>query len=175
MKIVIGLGNPGEEYKFTRHNAGFIMLDKFAEKNNMVFDKKKFKSLIAEKNINGEKVILMKPQTFMNLSGEAVSEIKNFYKINIEDMIVIYDDIDLPIGKVRYREKGSSGTHNGMRNIMQHLKDENLKRIKIGINGDRNPKMNLADYVLQNFKSDEIEILDNIYTEVEEKIKKILT
>ncbi len=175
MKIIIGLGNPGEEYKYTRHNAGFIMLDKFASLNNMEFDKKKFKSLIAEKNIAGEKVILMKPQTYMNLSGEAVSEIKNFYKVDISDMMVIYDDIDLPIGKVRYREKGSSGTHNGMRNIMLHLKDENLKRVKIGISGDRNKNMSLADYVLQNFKKEELDILDEIYSQVEEKIKKILT
>lgn len=175
MKVIVGLGNPGAEYEYTRHNAGFIMLDKFAVENGIEFNKKKFKSLIGEKNINGEKVILMKPQTFMNLSGEAVKEIMNFYKLDVEDIAIIYDDIDLPIGKVRYREKGSSGTHNGMRNIMLHVKNENIKRIKIGICGDRNRNQSLADYVLQSFTKEEKEILDNIYPEVLEKIKKILT
>lgn len=175
MKVIIGLGNPGDEYKFTRHNAGFIMIDKFAEQNGMEFNKKKFKALIAEKNINGEKVILMKPQTYMNLSGEAVKEIMNFYKLDVSDLTIVYDDIDLPIGKIRYREKGSSGTHNGMRNIMLHVKNENIKRIKIGICGDRNKNQSLADYVLQSFTKEEKDILDNIYTEFLEKIKNILT
>lgn len=175
MKIIVGLGNPGDEYKFTRHNAGFIMIDKFAEQNGMEFNKKKFKSLVAEKNINGEKVILLKPQTYMNLSGEAVKEAMSFYKLDVEDLVIIYDDIDLPIGKVRYREKGSSGTHNGMRNIMLHVKDEHIKRIKIGICGDRNRNQSLADYVLQSFTKDEKEILENIYPEVLEKIENILT
>lgn len=175
MKIIVGLGNPGDEYKFTRHNAGFIMIDKFAEQNGMEFNKNKFKSLVAEKNINGEKVILLKPQTYMNLSGEAVKEAMSFYKLDVEDLVIIYDDIDLPIGKVRYREKGSSGTHNGMRNIMLHVKDEHIKRIKIGICGDRNRNQSLADYVLQSFTKDEKEILENIYPEVLEKIENILT
>ena len=175
MKIIVGLGNPGDEYKFTRHNAGFIMIDKFAEQNGMEFNKNKFKSLVAEKNINGEKVILLKPQTYINLSGEAVKEAMSFYKLDVEDLVIIYDDIDLPIGKVRYREKGSSGTHNGMRNIMLHVKDEHIKRIKIGICGDRNRNQSLADYVLQSFTKDEKEILENIYPEVLEKIENILT
>lgn len=176
MKCIIGLGNIGKEYENTRHNAGFIAVDNLAKIYNISLDKKKKKCIYGEGHINGEKVSIVKPTTFMNLSGEAIVEIMNWYKINKEDMLVIYDDIDLKFGEVRYREKGSSGTHNGMRNIIANLKTEEFARVRIGIENRGDVPIPLIDYVLQKFSKDELEKINNeICKQVEENALKFLT
>lgn len=175
MKVIIGLGNPEKEYEKTRHNAGFIMLDKLAEDFGVTLDKKGFKALYGETNYKGEKIIFFKPQTFMNLSGEAVIEIIRFYKLDTTDILVIYDDVDLPIGKIRYKVKSSAGTHNGMRNIISLLHSDEIPRIRIGINIERHPNFKLMDFVLQKFSSAELTELDYVYPEIKEKVENYLT
>ncbi len=156
MYIIAGLGNPGKEYTGTRHNVGFETVDCLAEKYGVNLNKLKFNSVYGEININGEKIMLMKPVTYMNRSGIAIDEITKFYKIPIENLIVIYDDIDIPVGSLRIRPNGSPGTHNGMKSITQHV-GSNFPRIRIGIG--RNPNMDLADYVLQRFNKEDIDTL----------------
>lgn len=176
MKCIIGLGNIGREYEYTRHNCGFIAADSLAQKYNISFDKKKRKCVYGEGIINGVKVSIIKPTTFMNLSGEAIVEMLNWYKITSEDILVIYDDIDLKFGQVRYREKGSSGTHNGMRNIIANIKTEEFARIRIGIENRENIPIPLVDYVLQKFNKEESQkIKDEIIPQVEENVMKFLT
>ena len=147
--IIIGLGNPGSQYDKTVHNLGFMALDLIARDFSLCFSKKTKNATYAEGNINGKKVILVKPQTFMNLSGEAVSVFKNKYKDG--NLIVLCDDIDLEKGVVRYRERGSGGAHNGLRNIVEHIGQE-FKRIKIG--AGRDERMDLADYVLSKIRDE---------------------
>ena len=176
MKCIIGLGNIGKEYENTRHNSGFIMLDKLARKYNISLDKKKKKCIYGEGHINGQKIALVKPTTFMNLSGEAIVEIMNWYKIELKDILVIYDDIDLNFGQIRYKEKGSSGTHNGMRNIIQNLKSEEFARVRVGIENRGEVPIPLIDYVLQKFSKDELKDLeDKIAIQVEENVLNFLT
>lgn len=159
--LIVGLGNPDEKYKNTRHNTGFMFLDFLAQKLNIEFNKNKFKSLVATGVINDKKVLLIKPQTYMNLSGEAVKLAADFYKIKPENIIVIFDDISLEIGKLRIRPKGSAGGHNGIKNIIEQLGDDKFPRIKIGI-GDRNNKeMDLKDYVLSNFSNEEMQKINS--------------
>ena len=148
MYIIAGLGNPGKKYENTRHNIGFITLDYLAERHDIQINKIKHKALVGEGRISGQKVLLVKPQTYMNLSGESLREVMDYYKVDIEDLIVIYDDIDLPAGTVRIRKKGSAGTHNGMRSIVQHL-GQDFPRIRMGIGNER--KGDLADFVLGGF------------------------
>lgn len=151
MYIIAGLGNPSSKYKGTRHNMGYDAIDNIADRNNISFNSKKFKSLCGTGIIQGEKVLLIKPETYMNLSGEAVREAVDFYKINPEDeLIVIYDDISLDPGKLRIRGKGSAGGHNGIKNIITHLGTDKFKRVKVGV-GSRPEGMDLADYVLGRF------------------------
>lgn len=149
--IVIGLGNPGKKYENTRHNAGFIAIDEISGR----IDKIKFKSLTDTVNINGKKVLLLKPQTYMNLSGEAVLEAMNFYKVDVKNIIVIVDDISLPVGKIRIRKSGSHGGQNGLKNISELIKSNDYTRIKIGVGAKPHPDYNLADWVLSNFTTDE--------------------
>lgn len=176
MKCIIGLGNIGKEYENTRHNLGFIAVDNLAEKYSIVFDKKKKKCIYGEGVINGNKVAVIKPTTFMNLSGEAIVEIMNWYKITPDDILVIYDDIDLKFGDVRYRTKGSSGTHNGMRNIIANIKTEEFSRIRIGIENRGVTPIPLIDYVLQKFSKEELNIIkDQIVPQVEENVLNFLT
>lgn len=157
MKVIVGLGNPGSKYEFTRHNAGFLTVDLYAERNNFTIKKLKNKALIGETIINGEKVVFVKPQTFMNLSGESVLEIVNFYKIDVsKDLLVIYDDISLPLGKIRVRQKGSAGGHNGIKNIILHLGTDVFARLKLGISANDRP---LVDYVLGTFSKEELQVL----------------
>lgn len=153
MKLIIGLGNPGKEYEKTRHNTGFCVLDALAKEFNVTIATKKFKALIETVMIHGEKVILMKPQTYMNLSGEAVIQVMNFYQIEKKDILVIYDDLDLPVGKIRLREKGSAGGQNGMKNIIQHLHSQEFSRIRVGI--DKNENIPIVDYVLGKIKKED--------------------
>lgn len=176
MKCIIGLGNIGKEYENTRHNSGFIVLDAIAEKYNISLDKKKKKCIYGEGIINGQKVSLVKPTTYMNLSGEAIVEMMNWYKIMTEDIVVIYDDVDLKFGNIRYREKGSSGTHNGMRNIIANLKTEEFARIRIGIENRGDTPIPLMDYVLQGFSEEELNIIkEQIVPQVEENVLNFLT
>jgi PTH1 family peptidyl-tRNA hydrolase len=131
MKIVVGLGNPGIGYEKTRHNFGFMFLEYLENKYKFRIEKKKLDSLIGECTINDEKVVFVKPSTFMNLSGEAVQKVKNWYKVEDKDIIIIFDDIDIEFGEIRYRSSGSGGSHNGMKNIVQMLSTENIARIKL--------------------------------------------
>jgi len=153
MKLFVGLGNPGRTYAKTRHNIGFFVLDELAKSLNAEIKQKKFKGLLCQVTIYNEKVILLKPQTFMNLSGEAVVLVKNYYQIADEDVILIYDDMDLPLGKLRLREKGTGGGHNGVKNIIQHLNTSELKRIRIGIGNNEN--IDQKDFVLGKFSKEE--------------------
>ena len=155
MYLIVGLGNPGREYAGTRHNVGFDTIDFLAYKNDVKLNKLKFNAVFGEYNINSEKVLLFKPVTYMNLSGNAVIEAVRFYKIPVENIIVIYDDIDIGLGSLRIRPHGSSGTHNGMKSLIYQLQTENFKRIRIGIGKSKNPNISLADYVLQKFDNDE--------------------
>ena len=166
MKLIVGLGNPGKKYEKTRHNVGFMFVDKFAKEIKVDFTlNKQLKSLIANTIIGGEKVVLIKPQTFMNLSGEAVLAAKNYYKIDTEDILVIYDDLDLPTGKIRIRKNGSSGGHKGMKNIIELIKTQEIKRVRIGIMN--NSPIDTIDYVLGKFTTtEEVDIaiaLDKTY------------
>jgi peptidyl-tRNA hydrolase, PTH1 family len=152
--IIVGLGNPGKKYEFTRHNVGFDAIDRLAEKHGIAVTKMKYKALIGECNIAGEKVILVKPQTYMNLSGETVMNICQFYQLPMEKLIVIYDDIDTDFAKLRIRMKGSAGTHNGMRHIIYLLQKDDFPRIRIGIG--KSDRLALKDYVLQKFNKEEM-------------------
>lgn len=159
MKLVVGLGNPGDKYAKTRHNIGFEVINKLQKDLNIIGEKDKFQGLLSEKNIDGEKVLFLKPQTFMNLSGNSIAAVINFYKIDAKnDMIVIYDDMDLPVGKLRVKEKGSSGGHNGIKSIISHLGDEFL-RIKCGIGKSKDDTI---DFVLGQFDKSEQETVDKM-------------
>lgn len=158
MYVIVGLGNPGKKYNVTRHNIGFEVVDEFARQNNIKMTKVKFKAVIGEGRIGTEKVIVAKPQTYMNLSGESVMRILEFYNLPIENLIVVYDDIDIDTGKLRIRKKGSGGSHNGMRNIIYLLKEDTFPRVRIGV-GRPHPNQALADYVLGRFSKDEQELL----------------
>ncbi len=157
--MIVGLGNPGKKYELTRHNAGFLFLDLLADKAGAKVDKIKFKSLIGLAEIGSHKCLLMKPQTFMNNSGEAVREAAAFYKIPPEKIIVVFDDISLPCGKMRIRRKGSDGGHNGIKSILFHLASDMFPRIKLGVGEKPHPDYDLADWVLSAFKKDELTAL----------------
>ena len=154
MKCIVGLGNPGKEYEKTRHNVGFMVVNALIHELGLKVTSK-YKGELAQTSSNGEPVILFKPQTYMNASGEAVRLICDFYKIQPKDILVIYDDLDLPVGKIRLREKGSAGGHNGMKSIIQHLGTQEFPRCRIGI--DKNPLYATADYVLGRFLKQEEE------------------
>ena len=158
--IVVGLGNPGNKYTLTRHNSGFLCLDMLSERFNFRIDRLKFKSLICDTKINGHRCIVMKPQTFMNNSCEAVRECASFYKIPPERVIVIYDDISLDVGKLRIRRKGTDGGHNGIKSIIYHLNNDQFPRIKVGCGKKPHPDYDLADWVLSEFKKDEQKSLE---------------
>ena len=158
MKLIVGLGNPGREYVNTRHNIGFMALHLYALKKGLTFDKEKFKGIFTETKINGEKVIFLKPQKFINLSGEVIKDFINYYKIPIEDILIIHDDLDLKVGNFKIKEKGSSGGHNGLKNIEANLNTDNYKRIKIGISNDKT--IDTKDYVLGTLTKEENEKID---------------
>ena len=160
--LIVGLGNPGKQYENTRHNAGFICIDILADKYGIKINKLKFKSLMGEGRIEGRRCLLLKPQTFRNLSGEAVRDAVEFYKIPAENVIVICDDISLEPGKMRIRRKGSAGGQNGMKNIIYHLKSDNFPRIKIGIGAKPNPDYDLADWVLSRFTQSEAKLIKQV-------------
>ena len=151
--LVVFLGNPGPKYAGTRHNAGFMTADAMEKLQNTEINKLRFKALTGSCTINGEKVMLMKPQTYMNLSGEAVIQAVNFYKIPPEHVIVVSDEISLPVGKLRIRQKGSAGGHNGLKNIIAHLGTENFPRIRLGVGAPSHPDYDMKDWVLATFKN----------------------
>lgn len=159
--IIVGLGNPGKEYENTRHNVGFMAVDMLAQKYGCRIDKLKFKSLCCDTVINSKRVLIMKPSTYMNLSGQAVTEAMQFYKIPIENVLVISDDISLDVGKLRCRRKGSDGGHNGLKNIIYLTGQNTFPRIKLGVGKKPNPEYNLADWVLSRFTDKELSELKN--------------
>lgn len=159
MYLIVGLGNPEEEYNNTRHNMGFHTINKLAKQYEIEITKRKFKGLYGSGIIEGEKVILLKPQTFMNLSGESIKEIIQFYKIEIEQLIVIYDDIDIEPGVIKVRKTGGPGTHNGMKSVVHELNTQNFKRIRVGI-GMPKEKENLIEYVIGAIPDEDKEKLD---------------
>jgi len=172
MKVVIGLGNPGKKYEKTRHNIGFIAVDNLRKKLNVSDEREKFQALVSEKNIDGEKVIFLKPQTFMNLSGNSVMEIVNFYKLDPKkDIIVIYDDMDLSFGDIRIREKGSSGGHNGIKSIISHIGEEFI-RIKCGIGAK---EKDAVEHVLGEFNQTEQKDLDEILEKINNCVIEMLS
>lgn len=173
MYIIVGLGNPGKKYHVTRHNIGFEVLDELARQHHIKLNKTKFKSVIGEGQIHGEKVLLMKPQTYMNLSGEAVMKALQYYNVPMDNLIVIYDDIDIDTGKLRIRKKGSGGSHNGMRNIIYLLKQDTFPRVRVGI-GRPHPNQPLADYVLQRFSKSEQELLIPIVKDAVSAIETVI-
>lgn len=155
--LIVFLGNPGPKYACTRHNAGFMAGDALAKKLGVSIDRLRFRALTAAAEINGEKVLLMKPQTFMNLSGEAVSEAARFYKIPPEHVLVVSDEISLPLGKLRVRPKGSAGGHNGLKSIIASLGSDAFPRIRIGVGAPPHPDYDMADWVLSVFRNQDLE------------------
>ena len=167
MKLIVGLGNPGREYELTRHNIGFRTIDKFADKLGVSINKSKFNGLYGEILIASEKVILLKPQSYINLSGEVIRRFVDFYKIDISDILIIHDDLDLSIGTYKLKQKGSSGGHNGLKNIELHLGTQIYKRIKIGISN--NKSMDTKDYVLgklSKMEEEKLEEVENIVMDI---------
>lgn len=161
MKLIVGLGNFEDKYLFTRHNAGFMVVDFFANSNNQTFKiEKKLKSAITKFRFGNEDLVIIKPLTYMNLSGEAVSAVMNFYKIEIKDVLIIYDDISMDLGKVRFRVSGSDGGHNGIKSVIQHVGTKNFDRLKIGIGPQ--PNIPSEAFVLQNFSKEELGELKTI-------------
>lgn len=174
MFVILGIGNPGKKYEGTRHNIGFIAMDYMESKYGIKINKIKHKALIGEGNIGGEKVILVKPQTYVNLSGESLREICAFYKIPPENVIVIHDDVSLDVGKLRIRKKGSDGGHNGIKSIIYQLKSDEFVRIKIGV-GAAPERFDLADWVLGKFTKEEIAHMSKaVDAVVEEAIPMII-
>lgn len=159
--LIVGLGNPDKKYAFTRHNAGFLCVDMLAEKHNFTVKKLKFRALMGDAVIGGHRCLVLKPQTYMNLSGESVREAAAFYKIPPERIIVLFDDISLDVGRLRIRRKGTDGGHNGIKNIIYHLANDQFPRIKIGVGKKPHPDYDLADWVLSEFKKDEEAPLKN--------------
>lgn len=168
MKLIVGLGNPGKEYNNTRHNIGFYYIDYYAKNNNIELTKTKFNGKYAEFSKNNEKIILLKPQSYMNLSGEVVKKYVQFFKINLEDIFIIHDDLDIAFGKFKLKASGSSGGHNGLKNIELNLGTKDYKRLKIGISN--NKSIETKDYVLGKFQENEIKQLEAL----EETIKNII-
>lgn len=159
--LIVGLGNPGKKYESTRHNAGFLAMDKLAEEEGFQFKKLKFQALIADEMIGGKRCLLMKPQTMMNNSGEAIYEAASYYNIPDENIIVIYDDISLDVGKTRIRRKGSAGGHNGIKSIISCLGSDEFPRVKVGVGKKPNAKYDLVDWVLGNFPKEQKDDLDS--------------
>lgn len=170
MKLIVGLGNFGKEYENTKHNVGFMFIDYLCQKINLELKELKFSGLFSKTKINSEEVIIAKPLTYMNLSGEFVSKIINFYKIKTEDILVIHDDLDCELGKFKIKQKGSSGGQNGLKNIINLLKTENIKRVKIGIGRPKNNQP-IKDYVLSKFSFDEKILVFNNFNSICEVVE----
>ena len=173
--LVVGLGNPGDTYTFTRHNTGFMALDFIAEKCGVRVDRARFKSLCADARIGEHRVLLMKPQTFMNLSGEAVREAADFYKIPPENILVLFDDINFDVGVMRIRRNGSDGGHNGIKSIIYQLNSDAFPRVKIGVGKKPSPDYDLADYVLGTYSDADKKTLFSMFSRVYDGVELILS
>ena len=174
MFIIAGLGNPDEKYQGTRHNVGFDVVDRLAEKYQIAVDTKKHRALIGKGVIEGQKVLLVKPQTYMNLSGESIRSIVEYYKIDPEEeLLVIYDDISLEVGQLRIRRKGSAGGHNGIKNIIAQLGTDTFQRIKVGV-GEKPKGYDLASYVLGHFHGEDLELMEEGYEKAISATEEIL-
>ena len=173
MKLIVGLGNPGKEYENTRHNAGFRFIDSYAKAKNLSFNKEKFNGLYTDFLHNGEKIILLKPQKYMNLSGEVIKAYLDFFKIEVNNLLIIVDDLDTEVGKIKLRYKGSSGGHNGLKNIENHLKTQDYKRLKIGISNDKNKDS--IDYVIGKVPVDELNLMNSVNKKAESLIDDFLS
>ena len=174
MYIIAGLGNHTREYEKTRHNVGFEVIDVLADMLGTTVEEKKFKGCYGRGIIGGEKVLLLKPQTFMNLSGESIRAASDFYKVDPEHIIIIYDDISLDVGQLRIRKKGSAGGHNGIKNIIAHLGTQEFPRIKVGV-GDKPKKMDLADYVLSRFSKEDRAAMEDAFKEAAKAVEVMIT
>lgn len=175
MYIVAGLGNPGSRYEMTRHNIGFHVMDYIAGELGVKIKKLKFKSLYGECIIGGERVLLVKPQTFMNNSGESIADFVSFFKIPVEKVIIISDDIALEAGRIRVRGKGSAGGHNGLKSIIYHLNSDMFARVRIGVGAPENAEYDLADYVLGRFTKDEIPVFEDSIIRAYKAVCEIIT
>lgn len=175
MKLVIGLGNPGSEYQRTRHNIGFRVVDKLAEKLGWKWSERRSRAILASGMIGPEKVVLVKPLTFMNLSGETVGELMRWYKLQPEDILVVYDELDLPVGKLRLRTKGSAAGHNGLRNIIAHLHSDQFPRLRVGIGHPTHSRMTGKDHVLSMPSTEERILLEQAEDRAVEAIQLAIT
>ena len=173
--LIAGLGNPGDPYENTRHNAGFRVIDELAERGNFPVQKLKFHALTNTAVIGGQGVLVMKPVTFMNLSGEAVGEAARFYKIPPDHVLVVSDDVDLPLGKLRIRKSGSAGGHNGLKSIIQHLGTDQFPRLKVGVGGKPHPDYDMADWVLGKLQGEDKKIMDDAAVRAAQAVECLLS
>ena len=174
MYIIVGLGNPGKEYAHTRHNVGFETIDILADRMGIEIEEKKHKGLCGKGILAGQKVILLKPQTYMNLSGDSVGEMAQFYKIPPENIIVINDDISLDVGRIRVRPKGSAGGHNGLKSIIYRLNSDTFPRVKMGVGAPKHEDYDLADFVLGRFTKEEIPVMEDAIVKAEKAVAEII-
>lgn len=172
--LIVGLGNPGDKYDGTRHNAGFLAVDALADKGQFRISRVKFKALTAQAEVGGQGALVMKPTTYMNLSGEAVGEAARFYHIPPAQVLVISDDVDLPLGKLRLRTGGSAGGHNGLKSVIQHLGTDQFPRIKIGVGGKPHPDYDMADWVLGRLQGEDRRVLDEAAERAAEAVACLL-
>jgi len=174
MRMIVGLGNPGLQYKNTRHNVGFEVVERLSANWNIPFRFTRFAGLVGEGILLGQKVLLVKPQTFMNRSGECVEQVVRYYRVEMHEIIVVLDDIDLPVGRIRVRSSGGAGTHNGLRSIVDYLGAGGFPRVRVGI-GAPPPQMDLADYVLSRFREDEREIVQEAIVRAAQAVEVVLS
>ena len=172
--LVVGLGNPGEKYENTRHNAGFLVADELGERGRFPIQRLKFKALTNAAAIGGQGALVMKPATYMNLSGEAVGEAARFYKVAPNHVLVISDDVDLPLGKLRIRTGGSAGGHNGLKSVIQHLGTDQFPRLKVGVGGKPHPDYDMADWVLGKFQGEDKKVMDEAVKRAAEAVECFL-
>ena len=173
MKLIVGLGNPGREYERTRHNIGFMAIDRIVDSLGLKFDKNKFNGSYCVSNVNGEKVMFLKPLEYMNLSGNVVGRFVKFFDIDVSDILIIHDDLDMDLGRIKLRPRGSSGGHNGLKNIEANLGTQDYKRVKVGISNDK--RFDTKDYVLGKFSNDEIKILNNSYEKLYDLVEDFIS
>ena len=174
MQLFIGLGNPGKKYEQTRHNAGWMFVDRLAEKYGFSpwKEEKRFSGWVSRGDFNGEKTVILKPTTYMNISGQAVQALTHFYRIEPEKVIIFSDDLDMPFGQIRFREKGGSGGHNGLKSIFQHLGTKHIPRLKIGISNEKRAKIPTSNFVLMKFSDEERAGLENVWREAEKVLRE---
>ncbi len=172
--LLVGLGNPGRKYKQHRHNIGFMLVDRFAQRHDLAFSSLQYRALVATGRVQDLALVLAKPQTFMNLSGHPVSQLMRFYRVPLQNLLVVYDDLDLPVGTLRFRQSGGTGGHKGMRSIVEQLSSQAFPRLRLGI-GRPAGEMDPADYVLRPFRADEASLLDHIMSEAVSGLETFLT